>query len=318
MTTPTNHWKLGLFVVVAAACAFGFMVWLGSQSFRAETVRYVSYFDEPVTGLDVGSPVSFRGVRVGNVEDIGIAADRRHVEVSYELSVKQLIGMGLAKTRDEQVSMNVPRDVRVQISSSGVTGVKHIKLDFLPNSPVPELKFPVPENYIPSSPSTLKSLEDSVTRALDQLPAVVDKALSVLAHVDQLIVEVNAAKLPQQASTLLAHADQTVGVFQTKAAGLDTLGLSQKANQALVNLNQVLARADGVMARVEGPKGLLVSVQRATDALGDVAVNARSTGPQLNQTLERVSDTALSLEHLLDALERQPDMLIKGHARSEP
>lgn len=318
MTTPTNHWKLGLFVVVAAACAFAFMVWLGSQSFRTETVRYVSYFDEPVTGLDVGSPVSFRGVRVGNVEDIGIAADRRHVEVAYELSVKQLVGMGLAKTRDEHISMNVPRDVRVQISSSGVTGVKHIKLDFLPNSPVPQLKFPVPENYIPSSPSTLKSLEDSVTRALDQLPAVVDKALSVLGHVDQLLVEVNAAKLPQQASTLLAHADQTVSVFQTKAAGLDTLGLSQKANQALVSLNQVLARADGVMARVEGPRGLLVSVQRATDALGDVAISARGTGPQLNQTLERVSDTALTLERLLDALERQPDMLIKGHARSEP
>jgi paraquat-inducible protein B len=317
MTTPTNHWKLGLFVVVATSCAFGFLVWLGSQSFRSHTVRYVSYFDEQVTGLDVGSPVSFRGVRIGNVEDIAIAADRRHVEVAYELQVKLLTSMGLVRKNGSQIELNVPRDVRVQIASSGVTGVKHIKLDFLPNSPVLALPFPVPENYIPASPSTLKSLEDSVMRALDQLPAVVDKALGVLSSTDLLIADVRAAQLPAQASALLQHADQTVGVFQTKAAALDTMGISQKANQALGELNQVLARINGVMQRVEGEGGLLGSVQRASDAVGDMAVNARSTGPQLNQTLENVSDVARSLSHLLDELERDPDMLLKGHARSE-
>jgi paraquat-inducible protein B len=318
MTTPTNHWKLGLFVVVASFCALVFLVWLGSQSFRKETVRYVSYFDEPVTGLEIGSPVSFRGVRLGNVELIDIAADRRHVEVGYDLQIAVLVHMGLAKKHDGHTSMRVPDDVRVQIASSGVTGVKHIKLDYLPHSPVLKLPFPVPENYIPSSPSTLKSLEDALTRALDDLPEVVTKALSVLSRTDALIADVQGAGLPEKASLLFSQASQTVDVLHGKVAGVDSVGISQKANQALSQLNQVLVRADNLIKHVDSDSGLVESVQRATDALGEIAVSARGTGPRLNQTLEHVSDVAQSMQRLLDALERDPDMLLKGHARSEP
>jgi phospholipid/cholesterol/gamma-HCH transport system substrate-binding protein len=319
MTTPTNHWKLGLFVVVASFCALTFLIWLGSQSFRKETVRYVSYFDEPVTGLEIGSPVSFRGVRIGNVELVDIAPDRRHVEVGYDLQVTVLEHMGLAKKRSRgHVQMRVPDDVRVQIASSGVTGVKHIKLDYLPNSPVLKLPFPVPENYIPASPSTLKSLEDAVVKALDDLPAVVAKALSVLSRTDELVASVQGAALPEKASVLLANANQTVDVLHGKVAGVDSVGISQKANQALTELNQVLARADNLIKRVDSDTGLLESVQRATDAVGEVAVNARGTAPRLDQTLEHVSDVALSMQRLLDALERDPDMLLKGRAQVEP
>jgi phospholipid/cholesterol/gamma-HCH transport system substrate-binding protein len=317
MTTPTNHWKLGAFVVVATCCAFGALIWLGSQSFREETVRYVSYFDEQVTGLEIGSPVSFRGVRIGNVAEIDIAPDRRHVEVGLELSVKLLSRLGLVRKQRRHIQLNVPADVRVQVASSGVTGVKHIKLDYLRDVPAPELPFPVPENYIPASPSTLKNLEDAVMKALDQLPQVVEKALAVLAHTDLVIQDVHAQKLPQRAALLLDHADQAVGVVETKAAALDTLGLSQKAKQALGEMNQVLARVDGILARVEAKDGLLASVQRATDAVGDVAINVRGTGPRLNQTLEQIADLSRSLSRLLDELERDPDMLLKGHAGGE-
>jgi len=316
MTTPINHWKLGLFVVVGSTCALAFVLWLGSQTFREQTARYVSYFDEPVTGLDVGSPVSFRGVRIGNVESIDIAPDRRHVEVAYDLKVDLLEHMGLARKHGKHVELRVPDDVRVQISSSGVTGVKHIKLDYLKNSPVKKLPFPVPENYIPASASTLKNLEDAVTRALDDLPAVVDKALAVLTRTEAVIASVQQAALPEQASALIARASNTVSVVEGKVAGVDTVGISQRTNQALAQLNEVLTRVDAVAKRMESDEGLLRSVQRATDAMGDVAANARGTGPKLDQTLEHVSDVAVSMQRLLDALERDPDMLLKGRAES--
>lgn len=318
MTSPTNHWKLGAFVVVGGVCAFAFLIYLGSQSFREETVRYVSFFDEPVTGLEIGSPVSFRGVRIGSVQEIDIAPNRRHVEVGYDLSVRLLSSLGLTRKSAEQVVFAVPEDVRVQIASSGVTGVKHIKLDFLPKSPVPKLPFPVPENYIAASPSTLKSLEDAVMKALDQLPHVVEKALSVLGHTDLVVQDLQAQQLPQKAAVLLDHADQTLGVVESKVAALDTMGLSKKAGAALTEMNDVLVRVNQVVQRVGAKDGLLASVQRASDAVGDVAVNVRGTGPRLNQTLEQIADLARSLSRLLDELERDPDMLLKGHAGSEP
>jgi ABC-type transporter Mla subunit MlaD len=316
MTTPINHWKLGLFVVVGSSCALAFLFWLGSQSFRKETARYVSYFDEPVTGLDVGSPVSFRGVRIGNIDSIDIAPDRRHVEVSYDLQVERLEHMGLAKKHGKHVELKVPDDVRVQISSSGVTGVKHIKLDYLKDSPVKQLPFPVPENYIPASASTLKNLEDAVTSALDDLPAVVEKALAVLTRTEAFILSIQQAALPEKASALIAQASSAVSVVEGKVSGVDTVGISRQTHQALTQLNDLLVRANSLAKRVESDQGLLQSVQRATDAMGDVAVNARGTGPKLDQTLEHVSDVAVSMRRLLDALERDPDMLLKGRAES--
>jgi paraquat-inducible protein B len=315
MTAPTNHWKLGLFVVVGAACCLGLLIWLGTQSFRKETVDYVSFFDESVTGLEVGSPVSFRGVSIGNVSDINIAPDRRHVEVSYELGVRVLSRMGLAIKHGEHVELSVPRDVRVQIASSGVTGTKYVKLDFLPDMPPPELDFPIPENYIPASPSTMKSLEESVLRALDKLPLVIEKVLSVVERADGVLLDVQTAQLPQKAAGLLANVSRTVDSLQQKVASVDAAGLSRDAHQALAELNSVLARADAVIVRLDSETGLLNSVQRASDAMGDVASNARGTGPKLDQTLDHVSEVALSMQRLLDALERDSDMLLKGRAR---
>src|SRR5436190_37346 len=75
LTTATNHWKLGLFVVVALLTMVGAAFWLGSRALRRESVPLVTYFDEPVQGLDVGSPVKFRGVTIGTVADITLAPD---------------------------------------------------------------------------------------------------------------------------------------------------------------------------------------------------------------------------------------------------
>src|SRR5207248_9557659 len=108
MTTPTNHWKLGLFVVTASLVGLLVGVYLGTRTLPRETVPYVSYFDETVTGLDNGSPVRYRGVNIGNVSAIAIAPDRRHVEVGYELAVSVLGRMGLAAPRGQETKIHLP------------------------------------------------------------------------------------------------------------------------------------------------------------------------------------------------------------------
>jgi len=67
VAAPTNHWKLGFFVVVGFVVAMATVVALGARSLKKKTVTYQSYFDESVQGLDVGSPVKFRGVSIGSV-----------------------------------------------------------------------------------------------------------------------------------------------------------------------------------------------------------------------------------------------------------
>ena len=173
MSTPTNHWKLGLFVVVGFVLAACTVVFLGARSLQKQSVEYKTYFDESVQGLEVGSPIKFRGVIIGNVSAIDVAPDHRHVAVTSALTVQDLSDLGLAKGgTGKKTKIRIPIELRVQLASQGITGVKFLQIDFfdIKDNPPPVLPFEVPDNYIPAAVSTMKNLEDAVVRAVNRIP----------------------------------------------------------------------------------------------------------------------------------------------------
>ena len=114
-TTATNHWKLGLFVLLAVVALLGALFWLGARRFHRESFAAVSYFDESVQGLDVGSPVKFRGVTVGTVAEITIAPDRRHVQVTSNIYLDALVRLGLRTRAPRSDEEFIDPRVRVQL-----------------------------------------------------------------------------------------------------------------------------------------------------------------------------------------------------------
>jgi hypothetical protein len=58
----------------------------------------------------------------------------------------------------------------------------------------------------------------------------------------------------------------------------------------------------------------MMSAQRTVDSLGEVARGAHSLGPELELTLRDVRGAARSIRRFADALEQDPDMLLKGRA----
>jgi ABC-type transporter Mla subunit MlaD len=315
MTTPTNHWKLGLFVVVGLVVMLVMLVFLGKETMQQESVEYKSYFDEAVTGLEVGSPVKFRGVSVGKVAAIGIAPDRRHVEVTYDLGVVVLDQLGLASQRGEKTKISVPQDLRVQLGTTGVTGVKYIQIDFFDSKSHPRdpLPFPHPANYIPSTASTLKNIEESVVRAIDSMPQVTSELAISLGRVNRLLEEFERQEIPVRVGTTLANADLVFATLRAKMESVPTEELSQDARTTLENLNQTVMMMQSVIRRVDGNDGLLASAQRASDSLGDMAGDARG----FERTLRDVSEAAEAIRELANALEREPDMLLKGRAQAD-
>jgi phospholipid/cholesterol/gamma-HCH transport system substrate-binding protein len=296
---------------------------LGARSARTEVGRYVSYFDESVQGLEVGSPIKFRGVTIGTVGRIGIAPDHRHVEVMSELVVSELgrlrlnVGEGPAK-RDGPKKLAMATDLRVQLASAGLTGVKFLQLDFfdVTENPAPVLPFDVPENYIPAASSTMKNIEDSLVRMMNRLPEITDQMSGILAKVDRILGELDDKKIPDQLSTMLANANHMLGEAQHKIEQVDTGKLSRQAEQSLEGLNEAVGRMNKLLAHVDGEKGLLSSVVRASDAFGDTVRNADGLGGELADTLKSVQEAARSIHKLADALEKDPDMLLKGRGRA--
>ncbi len=321
MSAPTNHWKLGLFVVVGVVLTLTTVAVLGARSLRKEVSRYVSYFDESVQGLEVGSPIKFRGVTIGTVGRIDVAVDHRHVEVTSDLGVAELNRLGLnmttGATDNSRKKLDVATDLRVQLASAGLTGVKFLQLDFfaVADNPPPVLTFPVPENYIPAAASTMKNIEDSLVRTMNRLPEIADQMASILSKVDGVLGDISDKKIPEQMTSTLLNANQLIQGAQKKLGAVETGKLSGQAEKALVGLNETVGRMNGLLANIDGEKGLLASLSQASNAIGDTAHNADGVGTELQDTLRSVQDAAKSIHKLADALEKEPDMLIKGRGR---
>jgi phospholipid/cholesterol/gamma-HCH transport system substrate-binding protein len=319
MPAPTNHWKLGLFVVVGIVLSLVTITFLGAESLKKQVVSYRSDFDESVQGLEVGSPVKFRGVTVGAVSAIGIAPDRRHVVVTSELAITDLSDLGLAVGKGDKSKIRVPPDLRMQVVSQGITGVKFLLIDFfdIKDNPPPDLPYPVPENYIPAAVSTMKNLEDAVVRAVNRIPEIAEGIVVVMDKVNHLLDEVEGGQLLEKGSSTLARANQVLAALQREIDQSHLGRLSSRADAMLTLLNETITRSNVLLARLDGDKGLMASAQRASNAVGDVAVGARGLGPELEETLRDVQEFTAAIQRVADALERDPDMLLKGRARSK-
>jgi phospholipid/cholesterol/gamma-HCH transport system substrate-binding protein len=322
MAAPTNHYKLGLFVLLGFGLAIAAAVLLGVASTRKETVKYHSYFNESVQGLDLGSPVKFRGVSIGNVSAIEIAPDHRMVDVVSELDTADIKRMGLT---EEGVSKHgkkerfaIPPDLRAQLGSQGITGVKFIAIDFfdVKSNPPPELPFTAPvDHYIPAAPSMMKNLEDTITKAMDRLPEMVDAVVMIMGRVDRMLAVLEKENVAGKATSTLGHADEVMMTLQTTLARIDKQDLGGKAAGTITDLNKAVNKMNAVLERLDGDKGLLASIKGASDSFGEMGKNGRGTQRDLEATLRDVSEAAEAIRTLAESLDRDPDMLIKGKTK---
>jgi paraquat-inducible protein B len=317
MAVGTNHWKLGLFVIVGVGLALATLVVLGARRWNDQTVTYVSFFDESVQGLEVGSPVKFRGVTIGRVATIDVALDHRHVQVSNELFVEQLGRLDLRFAHGAGGSLGLT-GLKMQLAQAGITGVKFMLLDYFDGQAYPPviLPFKAPPNTIPSTPSTMKNLEDSVVRAANQFPDIASALLGTVSRLNGLMEDVDQEQLPARAAATLAEGKTTLHELRAQLQALNAGALSAHAEQSMTSFNQTLASTDKLLLRLESDKGLLRSAERAANSMNEVARGAQAVGPELEQTLREVRDAARSVRHFVDALQRDPDMLLKGRAEA--
>jgi len=287
-TTATNHWKLGLFVLLAIGATLGALFWLGARRFRRESFPAISYFDESVQGLDIGSPVKFRGVTVGTVSDITIAPDHRHVQVTSDMYVDALVRLGLRTAAPKSGEEFIAPNLRVQLASAGITGVRFIQTDFFDPEryPPPRLPFEPPWNYVPSAPSTLKNVEEAAIEIMNRLPMLADRAKDTLADLRK-----------------------TLGSIDTLASGLGAEGGS--FNQTVRELRAAAIRVGRALD--EAKLGATTASVRDTAAsVGHAATGVGDAQEELQASLVALREALESVRTLADSLERDPSVVLRG------
>ena len=120
--------RVGLLLLAGIILAIGFVLFLtaGRLSKTAEIAE--TYFSESVTGLEVGAPVRYRGVRVGQVAEIGLVnAEYRPDSRSQAAAAFQLVLVRLAIDPARATMQNVQEmqravesGLRARLASAGI------------------------------------------------------------------------------------------------------------------------------------------------------------------------------------------------------
>ena len=172
-----NYSKIGLSIVLAVGAISLTLVYLGGarkdNRFITET-----YCPTAVTGLSVGSEVNFRGVKVGEVSEITFVG--REYDGISEIDGRQiLIRMALnarhIQTRrdsspEESLKRFVEHGLRATVTSSGITGLSKIELDYpKTTTQAPPITWEPEYPCIPPAPSILDSFSQSASKVMKEL-----------------------------------------------------------------------------------------------------------------------------------------------------
>jgi len=343
---------IGFFVVGAIALVVVAIGVLGSGKLFKETTPYVMVFEGSVKGLNVGSPVVFRGVKLGMVSSIRMRADYGTksfavlVFTDFDPSQIEIVNMdestakGLTK-QDRYANMRelIAGGLRAQLEmQSIVTGQLQIALDFYPDKPAVYAGIDKTIQEIPTIPTPLQQL----TKKLESLPIeeIFNNANSAMAGIAKLVqspelkesvVNLNTAlkdvqslvrNVDSQVKPLSAGLSDTIRDTQklVKNADSQVASLGTNLNEAIGDGRKLIRNVDGsvesIKVKLDGTLTAATSaLEEARKLIQDLEGSAREDSAlmyRLTETLQEVGKAARSLSALTDYLERHPEALLGG------
>lgn len=328
MKTKVSPAAVGMFVLGALALGMIALLSFGGLSLFSRPQRFVVYFDESIHGLDLGSPVKLRGVRVGRVVDTVVhyddAANKSVVVVTCELNrnvITDAQGGQLKVTGPQDIQTMVDHGLRAQLGVLGLaTGLLFVELDFFDPA-----QYPAPVRA--DRPKVV--VVPSMISAISEYQASLSEILSDLKKVD-------FAGLSKEVKKLLTVTTQKMNALDTKTLG-DKVGHaadavaafveSAEAKRTFANLNEALTATKAAIAKIDAQvapvsdemKATLTAAQTAMKTLDAAAASAKQfvqqqgqTGEELTLALRQIAEAAGALENLANSIERNPSSLIVG------
>ena len=88
MRKEPNKKMIGLFLLIGLALFAIITFHFFQNKFADNKNQVVMFFEESITGLNVGAPIVFKGVQIGQVTGIGIVTDLQTLEFNIPVTAK--------------------------------------------------------------------------------------------------------------------------------------------------------------------------------------------------------------------------------------
>lgn len=331
MKTKLRPTIVGAFVIGAFVLGLVALLAFGGISVFSKPQRFVVYFDESIHGLDLGSPVKLRGVRIGRVAGLNVRYEaennRSVVAVVCELNrdmVTDSRGVQLDVSSREELQQLVDRGLRAQLGVLGLaTGLLFVELDFVnpQEYPAPPVAFQPRYLVVPPMPSALSEYQANLTEILNDMRRIDFAGIST--EFKGLLVDTRKQLEGVDLKGAVAQWQRTGAQFEALAASPEIKESFVNLNLAIGDLRRVLASVDAQVA--PAGKELAETLAQAKVALGTFNATAAAAhqfigaqsglGDDAGRALEQISAAAEAVQRLADFLERNPQALITGKKR---
>ena len=267
-------------------------------------LTYVTYFREPVRGLEAGAPVRIQGVEVGRVSDVRL----RYVPETATLETPVTLQIDPRRLQFVVTETTTPAELRSAMNAALQKLVKK------------GLRATLASSLILPGASGI-SLEmtgrrDAARLGVEHDPPIIPAAstASGLEAFDQLAARIQNLPLEEIATHL-----------QRTSARIDTLVHDPALSQSLENMNRSLADIRQVAAVTRENAGPIAqSLRNAATSAESAAGRAQqlmNTAPRQNydlgELIKELTRAAESVRALADYLQENPDALLKGRGKAK-
>jgi phospholipid/cholesterol/gamma-HCH transport system substrate-binding protein len=281
--TRSQRIRLGIFVLVSLGLLLGMLVAVVGSSLFTDRDTYQIRYKLSVSGLEIGAPVKYNGVRVGRVEGISIDPDR----VSHSLVTISL-----------KEGTPVKRNAKAVLSIQGITGLKFI-----------ELVGGTSDADTLSPGSNLKAGTSVVDKLTGQAETIAIKAELLINQLLELTGEGNRALVSdvlERAGSLLNSMDQ---IMQRNSDEIERVlqGLATASGKLAAALEEIRKAAQETR---EAVAGIRRSAERVLDGKRVAAVLDEAKGA-IADIRKRVGDAELGkITRLMEKLVSRTSTLV--------
>ena len=321
MKTRTQKIRLGIFIFISGALlVFLILYFAANKLFEKSDIYYVSYHNVSVSGLEVGSPVNYLGIKIGSISNIFI--DPQDINsIIVEMSL--------------QPGTPIKKDDYADIVSLGITGLKTIQIRGGSN----EADFLKRGEFLVAGSSASQEITGQASVIAEKAEKVINN-LQVFTDPENMNKFSDAAEniniLAGQLNTTIQRIDalikenregvrEAVQTANTVASRLDTSAI--QLGEAISSINNIV-QSDTVQ-QIVGYAHDLTQHLRETDTkllisnLAEITKQTRQLLFKINQELDVNSQelsesvsllriTLSNLEETSDKINSDPSILLRG------
>ncbi len=276
METKANYTIVGFFTLLVMVAAFVFVYWMATFGRSGQMAQLEIRIPGSASGLSIGAPVLFNGIRIGSVRSLTIDG----VDPNFVLAMTEV-----------RATAPVYANTKAKLGIQGLTGQSHIELSA--GTPQPGQKNILEEAAEKGSFAVLTADESSVTNLLATAEDIMARAQNAIQGVQEFV---DTAKGPltqtvenaERFSAALAENSDGISDFLKNVSAL-----SSTIEKVSGTLESTITRVDALVAAVE-PERVSAIVRNAEQ----VSVDAANASSELKPLLEEFRTAGANVAQL--------------------